>query len=687
MRTDDKGNTEILRVDAAQFTPIYSCDVLESCDPIHFDAANQKAYLMTNKGPGADLSELQLLDPATGTTSLVERDPLKRVDLRNAMFSDATDQLLGTVYDDDRERVYWKDKTYEADYKWLQSRLPGMQFDFASHTEDENLWVISAASDVEPGAAYLFDRKAKKLELQYRVRDEIQRDALAPMQPLRYKSSDGLEIPAYLTLPKGVPAKNLPLIVFPHGGPWGRDEWGYSTFPQFLANRGYAVLQPNFRGSAGFGKKFLDAGNGEWGRKMQDDLTWGVKYLIAQGIANPKRVGISGGSYGGYATLAGVAFTPDVYSAAVAIVAPSDLVFLLKSIPPYWEAARKMMYTRMADPNTPEGRKLLDAESPVNAADKIKTPLMVVQGANDPRVNKRNSDEIVIAVRNHKIPVEYLVAPDEGHGFARPINNLAMVASMERFFAKYLDSRFQESMPADVSSRLKEITVDPASVDLAAQVDTSQVGLPALARDLVPEIRKYKVTVQAGGQTIPLDLVAEVKDQTGAWLVTETMTGPMGTMSDTAFLTKGKLSPTERHVRQGPVAIDLTFSTDKVSGVMAMNGQSKPIAVDLGGPVFADSAGAFESISALPLSDGYKTVFRDFDLQKQMPDYQQLAVVGSESVTVPAGSFEAFKVEMVRTDVPDKLTLWVAKDSHKVLKYDGSLSSNGGAALHGELLQ
>jgi dipeptidyl aminopeptidase/acylaminoacyl peptidase len=346
-----------------------------------------------------------------------------------------------------------------------------MEFDFSSHTKDENVWIISAASDIEPGETYLFDRKAKKLAFQYRVREEIPRDALARMEVIRYQSSDGLEIPGYLTLPKGVQAKDLPLILFPHGGPWGRDRWGYHTFAQFFANRGYAVLQPNFRASTGFGKKFLNAGNGEWGRKMQDDLTWGVKYLVAQGTVNSKRTGVAGGSYGGYATLAGVAFTPDLYAAAVAIVPPSDLTFLLHSISPYWEAGRKIFYARMADPDTPGGKKLLESESPVNAASKIRTPLMVVQGANDPRVNKRNSDEIVIAVRDKGVPVEYLVAPDEGHGFARPINNLAMVTEMEKFLAKYLDGRYQESVPSDVAERLKQITVDPKTVNLSARFD------------------------------------------------------------------------------------------------------------------------------------------------------------------------------------------------------------------------
>src|SRR5205823_14356816 len=199
-------------------------------------------------------------------------------------------------------------------------------------------------------------------------REKLQRDWLARMEPIHYKSSDALEIPAYLTLPKGLPAKNLPILVVPHGGPWGRDTWGFNSLAQFFANRGYAVLMPNFRGSTGYGKKFLNAGNGEWGHKMQDDITWGVQHLIKEGIADPKHAGILGGSYGGYATLAGVAFTPDVYAAAVSIVGPSNLITLLDSIPPYWEAARKTFYERMGDPGTPEGKAKLQEQSPLNSA-------------------------------------------------------------------------------------------------------------------------------------------------------------------------------------------------------------------------------------------------------------------------------------------------------------------------------
>jgi dipeptidyl aminopeptidase/acylaminoacyl peptidase len=462
-RTNKAGDTEILRVEPDGFKLIYSCSVLESCGVEGFDAQNKQVYLVTNKGD-VDLTEIEMLDPATGDAKKYESDPENRVDSEGLLQSDVDHHVYFTRYEDDRTRLYFKDKGFEAEYKWLQSKLPGKEINFGARSKDENIWIVNATSDTEPGETYVWNRKAKKLDLQFRIREELPRDSLSERKPYQYKSSDGLEIHAYLTLPKGLPAKGLPLVVFPHGGPWGRDSWGYDTFAQFLSNRGYAVLQPNFRASTGYGKKFLNAGNGEWGRKMQDDLTWGVKALVADGTVDAKRVGIFGGSYGGYATLAGVAFTPTTYAAAVAYVAPSNLITLLDAIPPYWEAGRKQMYTRMADPTTPEGKALLVAESPLTKAKDIVTPPMVVQGKNDPRVNIRESNQIVAAVRDNGKPVEYLVAPDEGHGFARPINNLAMVTAIEQFLPKYLGGRDQKDVPADVEAKLKELIVDPKTV-------------------------------------------------------------------------------------------------------------------------------------------------------------------------------------------------------------------------------
>ncbi len=464
-RSPQDGSTEILRVDGDKFTTVYTCGVFESCGAVNFTKDDRRVYMVSNKG-NRDLIQLVLFDPQTGKEELVEQDPLGRVDFGNASFSNVTKELIATTYNDDRVRIYFKDKAFKKDYDLIKKRLGDREIAFGSSTKDESKFIVSTFSDVDPGTVWIFDRKSKSLTTLYTVRQKLDRKALSPMTPVRYKSSDGLEIPAYLTIPKGTSGKNLPVIVVPHGGPWGRDSWGYSSMAQFLANRGYAVLQPNFRASTGFGKKFLDAGNLQWGDKMQDDITWGVKYLIDQGIADPKRVGIMGGSYGGYAALAGVTFTPDLYAAAVAIVAPSNLNTLLGAIPPYWESIRTLFSKRMGDPNTPEGKAQLDRQSPLNSADKIKTPLMVVQGANDPRVNKREADQIVIALRDRGYPVQYLLADDEGHGFARPVNNMAMFAAGEKFLAKYLGGRYQESMTPEVAKRLAEITVDPKNVTL-----------------------------------------------------------------------------------------------------------------------------------------------------------------------------------------------------------------------------
>ena len=684
-RSAENGDTEVLRVDPNGFTKIYSCNVFESCGPVRYHKDGQRVYFVTNKGEGVDLVRLELLNPTTGKEELVESDPLKRVDFGNADFSEVTDDLVSTSYEDERERIYWKDKNFEADYKLLQKQLPGKEIGFGSATKDEKLAIVSAHSDTDPGATYLFDRNTKKLTLQYRVREKLNRDYLAPMKAVKYASSDGLEIPAYLTLPKGVAAKNLPVIMFPHGGPWARDNWGYNSFAQFLANRGYAVLQPNFRGSTGYGKKFLDAGNKQWGQKMQDDITWGAKYLIAQGIADPKHVGIMGGSYGGYATLAGVTFTPDEYAAAVSIVGPSNLITLLESIPPYWEQIRKLFYERMGDPNTPEGKAQLERQSPLNYADKIKTPLLVVQGANDPRVNKRESDQIVIALRDRGFPVEYLVAPDEGHGFARPVNNMAMFAASEKFLAKYLGGRYQETMTPEVAQRLKDITVDPKTVTMPKKVETTS-ALPKPAVDLQSGTASYKASIVAGTQTIPLTIKKEIKDENGAWSVNETALTPQGEIADTSTIEKGTLLLKRRVIKQGQMTMDLAVTPEKVSGSMMMNGQAKPIDASTGGTLFADGAGSYDVIAALPLADGYSLSFRNFDVMKQKPQLKQLKVVGSESVTVPAGTFDAYKVEIVSTDDDaDKQTVWIAKDTRKVVKIAAVLPSLGGAVLTSEL--
>ena len=686
-RSAENGDTEVLRVDGDGFKKVYSCNVFETCSPVRFHKDGKRVYMITNKGD-VDLIRLVLFDPETGSEELVESDPMKRVDFGFPYFSDVTDELVATFYDDDKTRVYFKDKAFEADYNLLKQKLPGKEVNFNSSTKDERLFLIGATSDTEPGEVYLFDRGSKKLTLQYRVREKLPREALAERKPIRYKSSDGLEVPAYLSLPKGVPGKNLPLVVLPHGGPWGRDVWGYDRLAQFLANRGYAVLQPNFRASTGYGKKFLNAGNHEWGQKMQDDLTWGVKYLVSEGVADPKRVGILGGSYGGYATLAGVAFTPDVYAAGVSIVGPSNLITLLNSIPPYWESIRKVFTERMGDPNTPEGKAQLERQSPLNSANKIKAPLLVIQGANDPRVNKAESDQIVVALRDRGFPVEYIVAPDEGHGFARPVNNMASFAAAEKFLAKHLGGRYQESMTPEVATRLQEITVDPKTVELAKKSEPSAVTVPKPAVDLKPGTANYKASLAIGGQTIPLTVKREVKEEGGRWVITETAQTPQGEITDKTVFEKGTLIPAERSVQQGPVTVELAFKDGKATGTMNINGQAKPVSADLGGALYGDGAGATLTLAALPLTQGYTATYRNFDVQTQKVKLKQVKVAGTEKVTVPAGTFDSTKLEVTSAEGEGgQTTIWVDPATHQVVKSVSVIPQMNGAVMTSELAQ
>ena len=422
------------------------------------------AYIETNKGK-KDLSFLGKINLKTGKIKKIESDPLKRVDLGGAIFSGRTDKLIATSYVGDKQRIYWKDKKFKADYSFLNKHFGGSEVSFTSGTTDEKQWIISVSSDRDPGSTHYFNRKTREIRFLYRSRPNLPIDDLSSMDAIEYPSTDGRMIQAYLTVPDDV---EIPCaaIVMPHGGPWVRDMWSYHSYVQFLANRGYAVLQPNYRGSIGFGKDHLNAGNKEWGMKMQDDLTSGAQFLIDQGIADPKRIGILGGSYGGYATLAGLTFTPNAYAVGVSIVGPSNLFTLLESIPAYWESARGLFHLRMGDPSTPEGAKLLRAQSPYFHADKIAAPLLVAQGDNDPRVKTAESNQIVHACVMHSVKVEYLNFLDEGHGFANPQNSMAFVAVMERFLAEHLGGRFQKEIPEDLQAIIAQATVDPKSVQI-----------------------------------------------------------------------------------------------------------------------------------------------------------------------------------------------------------------------------
>ena len=458
------GGWEILRVEGNRVEPIYGCGPDEECRPLRFHRDGTRAYVETSRGP-ADLSRLVLLDPETGATEEVEHDPAGEADFGLALFAADTHELMATSYTGERIRWYPREERFALDLARARREFPAGDLGFHSQTRDGRRMLVSVVSDVEPAASWLYDRETGAFELLYRTRPEVPTEHMAPMIAVRYAARDGVEIPAYLTVPKGADPRGLPAVLFVHGGPWARDTWGFHNIVQFLANRGYAVLQPNFRGSTGFGKRFLNLGNRQWGTgAMQHDLSDGVRWLVERGIADPARVGILGGSYGGFAALAGAAFTPELYAAAVSIVGPSSIPTLLESIPPYWEPVKRTFGVRVGDPDVPAEFETLRNQSPLYSASRIRAPLLVVQGANDPRVKKSESDQIVRALRELGRGVEYLVAADEGHGFASEESNQALYAKIEEFLAAHLGGRYQPEMPERVRRRLETLTMDVATV-------------------------------------------------------------------------------------------------------------------------------------------------------------------------------------------------------------------------------
>lgn len=337
----------------------------------------------------------------------------------------------------EKDRLSWTllDESLEPDFKALAELAEG-DFQIVSRDDADRTWFVLYDSDAKPPSYWSYDRASRKGTFLFSTRPKLAGYTLSPMKPVEIKARDGLRLQGYLTTPAGLEPKGLPLILHVHGGPWVRDVWGYHPEVQWLANQGYAVLQVNYRGSMGFGKRFLHAGDREWGAKMQDDLTDSVGWAVSRGIADPKRVAIYGGSYGGYAALAGAAFTPDLYCCGVDIVGPSNIATLIRSIPPYWQPMRRLFDLRVGNVDTePE---FLKERSPLFKAHEMRIPLLIAQGANDPRVKRAESEMIVEALRAKGKPVDYLVFEDEGHGFARPENRLKFYAHAEAFLARHL---------------------------------------------------------------------------------------------------------------------------------------------------------------------------------------------------------------------------------------------------------
>jgi dipeptidyl aminopeptidase/acylaminoacyl peptidase len=446
---DHETSDTILRVRSASGQPwrdLVRWDFWEAGDVLSrkIIGFTREGQLIVQSNIGSEMSRLVLLDAQTGRQIReIAADP--RSDVWNVWLTPQVlldpethaVQAVGFDYLKPEWRVV--EPALAADFEVLHKLGAGV-FTVDSRDHADRRWIVRTYGDTEPAAYYLYDRGARKAEFLFESMPQLKGCVLAPMRPVTYVARDGLTIPAYLTLPPGVDGRNLPLVLMPHGGPWARDDWGFDPWVQLLANRGYAVLQPNFRGSTGYGKSFINRSTRQWGvGAMQNDLTDGVKWAVAQGIADSARVAIMGGSYGGYAALAGVTFTPQLYACAVDVVGPSNVATLFASMPPYWQVRKVRWVRRVGDVE-------VDAElnrriSPLFHAEKIRVPLLIGHGANDPRVKLTESEAIVAVMRKNNLPVTFVVYPDEGHGFVRSENNLDFMGRVEEFLARHLGGR------------------------------------------------------------------------------------------------------------------------------------------------------------------------------------------------------------------------------------------------------
>ncbi|MEN3026690.1 MAG: S9 family peptidase [Chlorobiota bacterium] len=414
------------------FRAVLTVDFRTRVEPLFFTFENRYLYALSNRG--RDKMALVVLDPVSGEEEVIAEHP--EVDIAGAAYSRRRRKLTYVSLTTWRREYIFLDRQAEELYQRLSRALGEYEIVVASHDLEERLFVIRTYSDRSLGAYWLYDAQTDELQKLADLSPWLREEWMAPMQPIQYRSRDGLTIHGYLTLPVGVEPRGLPVVVHPHGGPWVRDVWGYNPVVQFLVNRGYAVFQMNFRGSTGYGRAFWEASFKQWGRAMQDDITDGVRWLIEQGIADPRRIAIYGGSYGGYAVLAGLAFTPELYACGIDIVGVSNLLTFMQTIPPYWEPMRQMLYAMVGDPE--KEADYLREVSPVFHADRIRAPLLVAQGARDPRVNINESNQIVEALRRRGVPVEYIVKDDEGHGFRNEEHRLELYEAIERFLERHL---------------------------------------------------------------------------------------------------------------------------------------------------------------------------------------------------------------------------------------------------------
>jgi len=434
------GGTELLARDSenAEWRKLvtWSADDSLTSAPLGFTLDGQSMYLQDSRN--ANAGRLVKLDIARGDVSVIAGDP--QYDVGNVMVHPDTREIQAVAFNKDRNEWVVLDESIKMDFENIDGMHRG-DFFIIDRDNADATWIVAFTVDDGPVPFYAYDRKKQKATFLFDNQPDLNKYTLAEMGSISFTARDGLTIHGYLTLPPGESKKNLPMVLNVHGGPWGRDAWGYRPDAQWFANRGYACLQVNFRGSTGYGKEFVNAGDREWGRKMHYDLVDAVRWAVDQGIADPKKVAIFGGSYGGYAALVGATFTPDLFCCAVDIVGPSNLNTLIRTIPPYWSTFLATFHKRVGNPDTEE--EFLNSRSPLFKVDQIKIPILIGQGANDPRVKQAESEQIVEAMKSKDIDYEYMLFSDEGHGFAKPENRLKFFAAAEKFLAKHLGGQYE----------------------------------------------------------------------------------------------------------------------------------------------------------------------------------------------------------------------------------------------------
>jgi dipeptidyl aminopeptidase/acylaminoacyl peptidase len=676
--SNDQGGTDIYAraSEQAEWRKVASYPATENVSPLRVHPDGRQLYMSSNHGE-TDLAQLVLLDLETGATTPVESDPEKAVDFGAAVFSDITDSLLATVYVADTVRIYPKNERFARDLaniKRLHDGTPGV----SSMTRDETKYIVSFDSPTDPGATYLYDRTTGRARFLFRPRPWLIPRQLAPMQPVSFKSADGLTIHGYLTAPVGVPRRNLPLVLVVHGGPWARDTWGYDPEAQLLANRGYAVLQINYRGSTGYGKAFYNAAVKEWAGKMHTDLIDGVRWAIREGIADSSRVAIYGGSYGGYATLVGLTFTPEVFACGVDYVGPSSLVTLIESFPPYWKPFLEgSFYRHVGNPAVAADVDEMNKRSPLFLVNRIDDPLLIVQGANDPRVTKREADQMAIALRDRGVKVRYLLAPNEGHGFLNADNRLALYRAMEVFFKDCLGGRAQATVAPAIERHIARLTVNVDTLKLAARESEPTMMLLrntviSTAR-IAPDTATRRLVLVQGDQqrevgTLRTELRLADVDGRPAFVRIQALTSPMlGTGADTVVVERATLAPIRHRSVNMRRTMSLDYRADSILGsVTPAGGTAQTVAVRADTALF-DSNEIDLILRALPLAEGYAVRYPVYLHESGGKVWVTSRVMGSERIAGEGGGMvDAWIVESKIG--PQTVRTWVAKDSREVLQ-------------------